>query len=76
MVCPCCRKSFYKESITKTSNLLSFLLVRHTPALDRLRDEIHSVLGEEPELTRTHVQKMSYLKCVLNESAYDHTHPH
>ncbi|KAL9066240.1 MAG: hypothetical protein Q9161_007697 [Pseudevernia consocians] len=54
-----------------TACLLSwtfFLLVRHTSALDRLRDEIRSVMGDDEELTRTHVQKMSYLKCVLNET--------
>lgn len=54
-----------------TACLLSwtfFLLVRHTPALDRLRDEIQSVMGEDQELDRTHVQKMSYLRCILNET--------
>ncbi|KAF6240903.1 hypothetical protein HO173_000695 [Letharia columbiana] len=54
-----------------TACLLSwtfFLLVRHTSALDRLRNEIRSVMGDDQELTRNHVQKMSYLKCVLNET--------
>ncbi|CAF9938570.1 hypothetical protein IMSHALPRED_000851 [Imshaugia aleurites] len=54
-----------------TACLLSwtfFLLVRHTSALDRLRSEIRSIMGDERELTRTHVQKMSYLKYVLNET--------
>ena len=46
----------------------SFLLVRHTSTLDRLRSEIHSVLGNDQDLTRTHIQKMPYLKNVLTES--------
>lgn len=47
----------------------SFLLVRHPLVLDRLRAEIRSVVGDNREFTRTDIQKMSYLKCVLNESA-------
>ena len=47
----------------------SFLLVRHTSSLDRLRSEICTVMGPSQEPTRTHLQKMTYLKNVLNESA-------
>ena len=46
----------------------SFLLVRHPPVLARLRGEISTVVGDEGELHRAHIQKLHYLKCVLNES--------
>ncbi|KAL8947626.1 MAG: hypothetical protein Q9222_006113 [Ikaeria aurantiellina] len=45
-----------------------FLLVRHPGVLERLRREIRSVLGTNIEVTRSHIQKMGYLKCVLNET--------
>lgn len=46
----------------------SFLLVRHPAVLDRLRNEIQSVVGDDSEINRSHIQKMSYLKAVLDES--------
>ena len=54
-----------------TACLLSwafFLLVRHRPVLDRLRQEINDVVGDEPNLSRVHIQKLHYLRCVLNET--------
>jgi len=50
------------------TDAVSFLLVRHPAALERLRSEISSVIGDDKETTRAHIQKLSYLKCVLNES--------
>jgi len=50
------------------TDTVSFLLVRHPAALERLREEISSVIGNDEETTRAHIQKLSYLKCVLNES--------
>ncbi|CAF9919516.1 MAG: hypothetical protein HETSPECPRED_004023 [Heterodermia speciosa] len=53
-----------------TAALLSwtfFLLVRHPPVLIRLRQEILAVV-EEGTLNRGHIQKLRWLKCVLNES--------
>ena len=46
----------------------SFLLVRYPNVLRRLRDEILSVMGDEVEVTRLQIQRMAYLKCILNES--------
>lgn len=45
-----------------------FLLVRHPAVLDRLRREISAVVPETEDLTRSHIAKISYLKCVLNET--------
>ncbi|KAL9613336.1 MAG: hypothetical protein Q9167_002097 [Letrouitia subvulpina] len=54
-----------------TACLLSwtfFLLVRHPKTLRRLREEIQSVMGNEKDLTKSLIQRMPYLKCVLNET--------
>jgi hypothetical protein len=46
---------------------LSFLLVRHPTVLQRLRREIAAVVEPNEALTRAHLTKIPYLKCVLNE---------
>ena len=46
----------------------SFLLVRHPPVLKRLHEEINSITEDDVELTKAHIQKMPFLRCVLNES--------
>ncbi|KAI4227579.1 MAG: hypothetical protein L6R36_002280 [Xanthoria steineri] len=54
-----------------TACLLSwtfFLLARHPHVLGRLKEEIASVVGSDVNITRTHIQKMGYLKCILNET--------
>ncbi|KAL8777677.1 MAG: hypothetical protein Q9213_007751 [Squamulea squamosa] len=54
-----------------TACLLSwtfFLLVRHPKVLSRLQGEIRSTVGTSDEITKTHIQKMDYLKCILNET--------
>lgn len=48
--------------------LLSFLLVRHKPVLQRLQREIRTIVGDQEQLTRGQINKLPYLKCVLNES--------
>ena len=48
----------------------SHLLLRHPAVLERVNKEIRSVLGENLDLTRAHIRKMPYLKCVLDESKY------
>ena len=48
----------------------SRLLVRHETVLKRLRKEVESVLGSETNITKSELQKMTYLKCVITESAY------
>jgi cytochrome P450 len=46
-----------------------FLLVRHPDVLQRLREEISVVLPDPNHtITRAHLAKMSFLKCVLNET--------
>ncbi|KAF2817453.1 putative cytochrome P450 alkane hydroxylase [Mytilinidion resinicola] len=45
-----------------------FLLVRHPLVLDRLRREIAAIVPETEPFTRSHIAKISYLKCVLNET--------
>lgn len=46
----------------------SYLLVRHPASLERLRQEIRSINTDGQDLTRAQINKMAYLKCVLNES--------
>jgi hypothetical protein len=63
--------STYSWSIAREECILtfcSFLLVRHPQALERLRSEINSVVSDGEDLSRSHIQRMPYLKCVLNES--------
>ena len=45
-----------------------FLLVRHPEVLAKLRSQIASVIPDGQDVTRTHIAKMPYLKCVINES--------
>ncbi|KAL8687917.1 MAG: hypothetical protein Q9218_006046 [Villophora microphyllina] len=45
-----------------------FMLVRHPRVLDRLRQEVDTVLPRGERLTRTKLQKMTYLRHVLNET--------
>ncbi|KAL8993141.1 MAG: hypothetical protein Q9169_006573 [Polycauliona sp. 2 TL-2023] len=54
-----------------TAALLSwtfFLLVRHPPVLARLRQEISSVVGDNVTLDRSHIQRLRWLRCVINET--------
>ncbi|KAK2736912.1 hypothetical protein FQN57_000515 [Myotisia sp. PD_48] len=44
------------------------LLVRHPHMMDRLRNEIASVMDGSTHPTRQHVRKMAYLDCVVKES--------
>lgn len=48
--------------------MYSFLLVRHPKTLSRLKEEIQSIMGNEKHLTKSLIQRMPFLKCVLNES--------
>lgn len=48
--------------------LLSHLLLRNPNALETLRLEIDNVLGQQMEITRAHIQKMSFLHNVLQGS--------
>ncbi|KAL9593601.1 MAG: hypothetical protein Q9219_007475 [cf. Caloplaca sp. 3 TL-2023] len=45
-----------------------FLLIRHPKVFKRLKDEIQSVAENDAEITRSHIQRMGYLRCVLNET--------
>lgn len=46
----------------------SYLLVRHPAVLERLHQEIGSTVHNVDDLTRAQINKLSYLRCVLNES--------
>ena len=46
----------------------SHLLPRHPQVLQRLRDEIQSVAGDNEDLKREDIKKMTYLANVLKES--------
>ncbi|KAM4067330.1 cytochrome p450 [Hirsutella rhossiliensis] len=45
-----------------------YQLVRHPASLERLRQEIMSFTTTGERLTRAHINKMTYLRCVLNET--------
>jgi hypothetical protein len=58
--------AMHESILVFTSN--SFLLVRHPEVLNRLREEIKTVLEGEQDISRALINKMIYLRCVLNES--------
>ncbi|KAL8942139.1 MAG: hypothetical protein Q9216_001824 [Gyalolechia sp. 2 TL-2023] len=44
-----------------------FMLVRHPRVLERLKQEIKSTLPNGERLARPQLQKLTYLRCILNE---------
>ena len=57
-----------RDTTACTMSWAFFLLVRHPQSLEKLRKEITTVVSSEKKLTRAHLQRMSYLKCILNET--------
>lgn len=53
-------------------SIVSRLLVRHPRVMDRLREEITSVLAGKAELNREDLKKMTYLSNILKESMLIH----
>ena len=54
-----------------TACLLSWtfhLLTRHPDVLSRLREEVETIVGEDPDMTRDDFKRMPYLANVLKES--------
>jgi hypothetical protein len=51
-----------------SADLASFLLVRHSNVMEKLRAEIASTCGTSSELTRDDLRRMPYLQNVLKES--------
>ncbi|TVY55047.1 Cytochrome P450 [Lachnellula cervina] len=47
-----------------------FLLVRHPSALAKLRSQIAFVIPDRHEVTRAHIAKISFPRCVINESTF------
>jgi hypothetical protein len=47
---------------------VSRLLVRHPAAMDRLREEISSVMENSAAPTREQIRQMPFLSCVVKES--------
>ena len=58
----------HDQRLKQVNERNSFLLVRHPPVLARLREEINVIVKENSSLTRAHIRKLHYLKCVLSES--------
>lgn len=58
--------AIYFQVLTHASRLL----VRHPTVLERLRNEIQSVAGNDSNLTREDLKKMTYLANILKESMY------
>ncbi|KAL8712637.1 MAG: hypothetical protein Q9220_003168 [cf. Caloplaca sp. 1 TL-2023] len=48
----------------------SYLLVRHPAVLDKLRREISDVIGDDRQISRSAIQHMIYLRCVINEKDF------
>ncbi|KAL8995819.1 MAG: hypothetical protein Q9188_006720, partial [Gyalolechia gomerana] len=44
-----------------------FMLVRHPRVLERLKQEIQAILPTGERLARSQLQKLTYLRCILNE---------
>ncbi|KAI9892832.1 MAG: hypothetical protein M1814_000991 [Vezdaea aestivalis] len=57
-----------RDTTACTMSWVFFLLVRHPKVMERLRSEIQSVIPPGEKLARSHIQKLAYLRCVLNES--------
>ncbi|KAI9652536.1 MAG: hypothetical protein M1831_006727 [Alyxoria varia] len=57
-----------RDTTATTLSYVFWLLVRHPEALDKLRSEIDSVLGEDKNVTRAYLQRMPYLQNVLKET--------
>ncbi|KAI4178863.1 MAG: hypothetical protein L6R41_008174 [Letrouitia leprolyta] len=45
-----------------------FMLVRRPPVLEKLKQEIQTVLPNGERLARPHLHKLTYLRCILNET--------
>lgn len=48
-------------------HMISRLLVRHPPILERLRQEVTTVIGSSSHITREALRKMPYLNCIIKE---------
>lgn len=59
---------FLKYLAVLTYSSDSRLLVRHESVMNRLRDEVSSVMGESENPTREQIRRMPYLFCVVKES--------
>lgn len=46
------------------------MLVRRPPVLEKLKQEIQTVLPNGERLARPHLHKLTYLRCILNESKH------
>lgn len=52
--------------------VISRLLIRHVNVMERLRQEISSVMEGGQVPTRDQIRKMPYLACVIKESGSEH----
>jgi len=64
-------KIFYLAGHETTSSLLTvtfYQLLRHPEIIKKIQNEIDSVLGNSKEITIDHIEKLTYLQCVVKES--------
>lgn len=59
-------------NVNITNTMYSFHLVRNPDVMERLKTEISTVPTHEP-ITRDQIQKLSFLRCCLNESKFAST---
>nr|ATW72318.1 cytochrome p450 CYP3049B5 [Brachionus calyciflorus] len=63
--------TFFVAGQETTSNMLAFAILelgQNPDALEKLRNEIDSVIGSKQEITSDDLTKMKYLSCVLKET--------
>ena len=46
------------------------LLVRHSRVMERLREEVRTVVGDEEHPSREQIRKMKYLAMIIKESRH------
>jgi cytochrome P450 len=56
------------ETTSTTSFWLLYELARHPSVQEKLYEELVSVFGRDGEVTRTNIQRLSYIKAILKES--------
>lgn len=64
-----CGVSFYSatESLHHSSTID---LLRHPEAHTGIRDEVQTITGGSTEFIRAHINRMKYLRCVINECKF------
>lgn len=64
-------KIFYLAGHETTSSLVTvtfYQLLRHPEIIKKIQNELDLVLGNDKEITIEHIEKLTYLQCVIKES--------